>query len=141
MVDQPSGEPSITVTANGPYVMAGGLPITRRRMVGSELGEPMTWQTRAEVEAAATVALCRCGQSANKPFCDGSHLTAGFDGTETAAPSTYEERQTTYAAVGIVMRDDRSICEHAGFCGNHLTNVWEMVSGGDTEDTVKRAQF
>ena len=26
----------------------------------------------------ATVALCRCGQSARKPFCDGTHKVAGF---------------------------------------------------------------
>lgn len=28
------------------------------------------------------IALCRCGASANKPFCDGAHKTCGFDGTE-----------------------------------------------------------
>ncbi len=33
------------------------------------------------------VALCRCGASKNKPFCDGSHKTCGFDGAQTAPVS------------------------------------------------------
>jgi uncharacterized Fe-S cluster protein YjdI len=36
------------------------------------------------------------------------------------------------------VRDDRGICEHAGFCGNRVTNVWKMV--GNTSDSTVRAQ-
>ena len=38
------------------------------------------------------------------------------------------------------MRDDRSICEHAGFCGNHATNVWKMIQPA-IDDTIVRSQM
>jgi CDGSH-type Zn-finger protein len=88
-----------------------------------------------------TFALCRCGGSANKPFCDGTHTRNGFDGTETAPTDSYDERATTYEATGVVVRDDRAICEHAGFCGNRLTTVWKMAGGNRTEDSVVRGQM
>ncbi len=141
MTEGSESEPRITVTANGPYLVAGAVPLMRRRMVESEFGEPLTWQTRTSLPVTDPMALCRCGQSGNKPFCDGSHQPAEFDGTETAPATSYDERQTTYAATGIVVRDDRSVCEHAGFCGNRATTVWKMLRQGDTEDTVKRSQL
>jgi CDGSH-type Zn-finger protein len=141
MADDAIEPTGISVTTNGPYLVTGGLPITRRRPVVSEHGEPMTWQTMSAIEAPDTVALCRCGQSSNKPFCDGTHAVVGFDGTETAPESSYDDRQTTYATTGMVMRDDRSICEHAGFCSNRVTSVWKMVKNGDTDDSVARAQL
>jgi CDGSH-type Zn-finger protein len=58
---------SITATKNGPYVITGPVKITDYD--GREIDQP------------AQVALCRCGHSGNKPFCDGTHLTIDFDGT------------------------------------------------------------
>jgi CDGSH-type Zn-finger protein len=131
----------IEVQPDGPYVVSGGVPLVRRRIVTSEHGESMTWETTAHLEARATVALCRCGGSASKPFCDGTHARNGFDGTETATSAGYDERSKTYVGTNVVVRDDRSICEHAGFCGNRLTNVWEMVGGSGTDDSVVRSQM
>jgi len=137
--DRPDGR--IVVQPNGPYLVSGAVMIKRRTIVRSEHRDPMIWQTKAEVKAGDPVALCRCGGSANKPFCDGTHATTGFDGTESASTGPYGERATVYEGTGVVVRDDRSICEHAGFCGNRLTTVWKMVSGSATDDSVVRTQM
>jgi CDGSH-type Zn-finger protein len=137
----PDRQGRIKVQPNGPYVVTGSVPLTRRSIVRSEHGEPLTWETSTEIEVGAAYALCRCGGSAAKPFCDGTHAKIGFDGTETAAATTYDERAKVYEGTGVVVRDDRSICEHAGFCGNRVTNVWKMISGSDTDDSILRNQM
>lgn len=136
----PDHTPGVHVKPGGPYLVRD-TPLARRRSVVSENGEPMTWQTVEQVDTRAVYSLCRCGGSANKPFCDGTHASNGFDGTETAFTDTYEARARSMPGTGIVVRDDRSICEHAGFCGNKQTNVWEMVGGSSTEDSVTRMQL
>ncbi len=128
--------PRITSRAAGPLMVTGGLPVVRKTAVHSEHGEPMTWQTSEALTDKQTYALCRCGASANKPFCDGGHKAAEFEGTDTADASTYDERAKALGGTGLTVTDDRSICVHAGFCGTRHTNVWKQVA--DTEDTVVR---
>jgi CDGSH-type Zn-finger protein len=61
----------ITVLDNGPYLVKGSVLLLDAE--GNEF--------RAE---RSTVALCRCGRSMTKPFCDGSHSKAGFRAGERA---------------------------------------------------------
>lgn len=133
--------PRIKILPDGPYLVTGAVPVSRRSIIRSEHGESMTWQTTARIETGDTVALCRCGGSANKPFCDGTHAKVRFDGNETAPTDTYDDRATNYHTDQVEVRDDRGICEHAGFCSNRLTNVWEMVAGAAAEDSVVRSQM
>jgi CDGSH-type Zn-finger protein len=58
---------TITPSTNGPYLVSGTVHLTDPS--GREIPHP------------DQMALCRCGQSGNKPFCDGTHLTIDFDGT------------------------------------------------------------
>lgn len=104
--------PGITVTENGPYKVEGALEIV------DAAGEV--------VSEEGTVFLCRCGGSANKPFCDGTHNKNGFDGTEAADHGPIAERRDAYEGDGITVYDDRSVCSHAGNCTNNLPAVWKL---------------
>ena len=129
----------ITVREHGPYVVEGGIPLVRKTPVMSEHGEPLTWKKGAVITNADRYTLCRCGLSKNKPLCDGTHRVEGFDGTETADPASVASRQTDYPGTHIVVKNDTSLCMHAGFCGNRVSNVWQMTQ--DSEDTQVRAQM
>jgi CDGSH-type Zn-finger protein len=63
----------VTVRNNGPLRLEGAITIL------DESGRPWGLAGRS------VVSLCRCGQSAKKPFCDGSHRTTGFSSTCEAA--------------------------------------------------------
>jgi CDGSH-type Zn-finger protein len=140
MTNEPSesgASASITAAPNGPLLVAGGVPLYRRRSVQSEHGEPLTWETTERVETKDRYALCRCGQSERKPFCDGTHARVGFAADDRDTGS-YDERSAVLGGTGITVRDDRSICVHAGFCGTRVANVWGQV--GETAESTVRMQ-
>jgi CDGSH-type Zn-finger protein len=128
----------IVVAEDGPYVIHGGLPLVQKTQVVSEHGEPLTWRKVATYDAPETYDLCRCGQSKFKPFCDATHALVDFDGSETADTGRTAERQEVYrGGTGLCVKRDLSLCMEAGFCGNRITNVEEMVPS--TEDTEVRS--
>ena len=128
----------IQITPNGPYLVSGAVPLTERYAAMSMDGEPLAWDPVGAETDIPTVkekyALCRCGHSGSKPYCDGSHARLGFDGTLTADRAPSATRRSTQVGPGIVMTDDPTLCVHAGFCGTRLTNVWKMMERtGDPE--------
>ena len=113
MSDQTSGnarqEPRIRVSNNGPYQVSGGAQLTTRTPVLDQHGDAVAWTEGPVHKSSATYVLCRCGQSRNKPFCDGSHQKVGFDGTCTADRAPSAARRKVYAGVGIVMTANKEI--------------------------------
>jgi CDGSH-type Zn-finger protein len=62
----------ITARPNGPYLVEGDV----------ELYDPAG--NKVDTTGRARIALCRCGASVTKPFCDGTHSKIGFQAAEAA---------------------------------------------------------
>ena len=123
-----SQKPTIVARKNGPYL------VTNCQMLKG-FGDGKVYET------AGTVALCRCGGSSNKPFCDGSHNKVGF--TDDKAPDRVPDTRETYVGAAVTIHDNRGICAHAARCTEGLKSVfrlgqepWIDPDGADAEAII-----
>ncbi len=64
----------VNVVKNGPYLVHGEVPIREVYLTPDAQNEITGYQEGVDKSVAEKcVALCRCGRSCNKPFCDGAH--------------------------------------------------------------------
>ena len=68
----------IKVTKNGPYLVLGGIPLRVATIECDTHGTPAKWVIGEKLTTPENYALCRCGESKNKPFCDGTHVKGKF---------------------------------------------------------------
>ncbi len=102
--------PTIDVVPNGPLVVKGLENMT------APSGKPIATRT--------VMALCRCGHSGEKPYCDGTHGKCGW--SDDKKPGRQPNRVDDYKGKKIVIHDNRGVCSHAGFCTDGLPKVWRM---------------
>ncbi|HEU0002066.1 MAG TPA: ferritin-like domain-containing protein [Ktedonobacteraceae bacterium] len=100
----------IQASQNGPYL------VTNAEHLENSRGE--------RIPARPQMALCRCGGSAIKPFCDGTHARIGFTGQKQ--PDRVPDRRDTYVGEQITILDNRGICQHSGFCTDNLAAVFHV---------------
>lgn len=99
----------IKISKNGPYV------VTNLEEIKDTDG------CIGEIEETA-VALCRCGESKTKPFCDGTHGVIGFSGDKEEG--RMKRKVKDYIGLEIIIHDDRGICSHVGYCTDNLPKVF-----------------
>jgi CDGSH-type Zn-finger protein len=128
----------VEIAKDGPYVVSGGPPLHKQTIGINDAGESVKWIEGEAIPARSQYALCRCGHSAHKPFCDGSHTKAGFDGTETASREPYSKQATLLKGPTMSLSDAESLCAFARFCDPH-GQVWNLVER--TDDPTARRQF
>jgi CDGSH-type Zn-finger protein/truncated hemoglobin YjbI len=100
----------IQTMTNGPYL------VTNAEKLVDWLGRPLP--TRPQM------ALCRCGGSATKPLCDGTHAEIGF--TDEKDSNRVPDRRDTYVGLQVTVYDNRGICQHSGFCTDRLATAFRV---------------
>ncbi|WP_462272856.1 CDGSH iron-sulfur domain-containing protein [Methanohalophilus sp.] len=94
------------------------------------------------IETKPTIAMCRCGGSGNKPFCDGTHMKNGFSGEKKE--DRVPDKMDTYKGKAITIHDNRGVCSHRGHCTDNLPSVfrrgvepWIDPDGAAPEEIAK----
>ncbi len=101
---------TIKVLRDGPYVF--------------ENIEVIHSQASNKISLEESEVICRCGESFEKPFCDGSHIIFEFKDSDEEYP--VENKVDIYVGDKIIIYDNRSICSHRGICYEELSEVFKM---------------
>jgi len=120
----------VRISKNGPYLVSGALPLHKQTIGTNEEGESTSWDQGPQYPAQEQYALCRCGHSASKPFCDGTHAKVGFDGSETASREPYLDQAEVIRGPTMSLTDVEGLCAFARFCDPH-GKVWNLVGASD----------
>ncbi len=127
----------VAVTKNGPYLVSGGLPLAKETIICDKEGNPLRWERGKSYPDKESYALCRCGKSKNKPYCDGTH-EKGFDGTETASRKTYAEIAKKIKGPELNLTDAKELCSSARFC-HRAGGIWKLTRNSGNKEAKETA--
>jgi CDGSH-type Zn-finger protein len=127
----------IKVNENGNYHVSGGVPLKEMAITPEGIHHYVLVEVR-ELPQKEDYYLCRCGQSKNAPFCDGTHAKVGFDGTEVASRDRYLERaKDAVTGETMILKEDER-CAYGRFCNRDKADVWELTGkDGDPENRAE----
>jgi CDGSH-type Zn-finger protein len=128
----------VVVSKDGPYLVTGSVPLSKQTIVTDDERGSEAWLESTHFKLQKSYALCRCGHSKTKPYCDGTHTKAGFDGTETANRQPYRSQAVVSEGPSMILEDAEHLCAFARFCDPN-GQVWNQVS--ETDDPVVRDNF
>ena len=128
----PAIDRKIRVRKNGPYLVSGSIPLIKKEILNDAEGYCSAWREVEHYPLLQQYALCRCGRSGNKPFCDGTHQRIRFEGTETAADEPYLSFADRINGPTLSLTDAEGMCVHARFC-MRAGGIWNLVRQSDNK--------
>lgn len=132
------------IMLNGPIMLYGGTDIIQQFIMPDHHGTSTAYQEGETYPAKNIVALCRCGMSKNKPFCDGSHKNLDpneVDLTETATFQPELRSSELIQGPERSLSDDEKFCAFARFCdaGQRVWNEVQLQGQAAKDLTLKMA--
>jgi CDGSH-type Zn-finger protein len=126
----------ILISKNGPYLVSGNLPLSKKIYDTDNNGNPGTYEKGDDYPNKENYALCRCGKSASKPYCDGMHVKIKFDGTEKASNKKYIDQAEKISGPSVDLTDAQNFCSGGRFCHK---GTWEHTEKSDDPKSKKIA--
>jgi CDGSH-type Zn-finger protein len=128
----------VRVLKNGPYIVSGNIPLIKMTIQCDQGGIPAKWTLGEKMKTSENYSLCRCGQSKNKPFCDGTHGKVNFDGTETSDNEPFEKMTKEIDGPALKLKDAEILCASARFC-HRGGDIWKVIPKSDEPWAKKNA--
>ncbi len=128
----------IRVSKNGPYLVSGGIPLSKHTIGIDAAGYSCEWREGEKYPSRESYALCRCGHSKTKPFCDGTHMKIHFDGTEKASRQPYLDQARRILGPAIDLTDVQELCAAARFC-DRAGGIWSLTPQSDDQEAKRTA--
>lgn len=117
----------ITVTEKGPYLVYGHPPMSEQFIMTDQSNESWYFQQGKHFSTdSEPTALCRCGVSRRKPYCDGAHAKADWDPALTASDKPLLEEAEIIQGETLSMTDSPKYCVFARFCHPH-GDAWTLT--------------
>lgn len=121
----------ITILSNGPYLIFGNPPLRQEFLMPDANGTPWTYKAgKSFTTEAEPTALCRCGESKNKPYCDGSHTKVNWDPTLTASEEPLLDGAEVIDGPRVAVSDNESYCAFARVC-DAKGRIWNLAEVDD----------
>lgn len=117
----------VVIVEDGPYLVFGSPPLRQHFIMPNRDGEMWIFKEGDAYDTSEEpVALCRCGASKNKPYCDGAHEEAEWDSRLTASEEPLLSRAEAFEGPEVTLTDNRKFCMFARFC-DAKGRVWNLV--------------
>lgn len=134
----------ITIAATGPYLVFGAPPLNIQTIETNRDGECWEFREGKSFDTSAQpTALCRCGYSKNKPYCDGAHLKGDWSPELTAPNRPLLDDAEVIEGPFVSLSDNEKYCAFARFCDakGRTWNLVEQDSQEAAELTVREANM